>query len=115
MGPMQSIGLSRGDPMRIPSNWPLLLTQLVLAFAFCHLALGFELWLCALLTALTLHPLTWPVPALLALHGIINAADLATSAAILLPLVGLAYLTYLAQTPLTRATDRRAGDVHATN
>jgi len=82
--------------MRIPSHWPLLLMQMPLAFLFCHQVLGYDLWLSALLTALTLNPLTMTIPALITLHAMVNAPSTMDSVTLLVPLAAIGTIAWLA-------------------
>ncbi len=94
--------------MRLPRYWPILLMQLPLAFLFCNQALGYGPWLSAFLTLLTLHPLTWTLPALLALHAMVNTGfeNLVT---IGLPLCALGVLAWLVRTPQASLASVEAG------
>lgn len=89
--------------MRIPHYWPLLVMQVPLAFATCHYAMGYGPWVSAFLTLLTLHPLTWTIPVLLAIHAVVNVPSAADAAAILLPLATLGVLSWLVRVPNPRA------------
>ncbi|TDU31805.1 hypothetical protein DFR24_1187 [Panacagrimonas perspica] len=92
--------------MRIPSHWPLLLMQVPLAFLFCHEVLGYDLWLSAFLTALTLNPLTLMIPALITLHAMVNAPSTMDSVTLLIPVAAIGTIAWLARTPLPpRAVD----------
>lgn len=94
--------------MRIPSNWPLLLMQVPLAFLICHQVLGYDLWLSALLTALTLNPLTLMIPALITLHAMVNAPSTMDSIMLLVPVAAIGTIAWLARAPLpARAVDGR--------
>lgn len=94
--------------MRIPQHWLLMVMKAVLAFAFCHQALGYDIGISSLLTLLALHPVTLAIPGLLCLHAIVNAQGLQQLATILLPLTALAALIWIVRDPDAPATASRA-------
>ena len=81
--------------MRIPNDWPFLLMKAVLAFAFCHQALGYDIALSAFLTVLALHPLTLSIPGMLSLHAVANAPSAEQAVMIALPLSLFIALTWV--------------------
>jgi hypothetical protein len=90
--------------MRIPHYWPLPLMKAVLAFAFCHQALGYDIGVSSLLTLMALHPVTLAIPGLLCLHAIVNAQGMQQLATILMPLTALAALIWIVRDPDVPAT-----------
>jgi len=83
--------------MRLSPQLPFLIMKLVLTFAFCQQALGYDIGVSAFLSVLALHPLTLSIPALLSLHALVNVPSAEHAAMILLPMGLLAALIWIAR------------------